>query len=173
MLQCQVCSMSNVKRWQHLGFPTRSHTLHTAHCLQRVVQGLGIVHITDLLYLWLDLWKEVGELDVCREEEASGGGAAQVELGVQKLELHRRTATDDHWSVSGKARDAGSLQSQPDAFTAVWAVRQEMQTVTTTRFHFHWSESGKARDAGSHNHTLSLWVVGAQHTDSAPCLRAD
>ena len=46
------------------------------------------------LYLALDLGEQVDELDVCAEEEASRRHAAQVELRVQKLELHRGTVTE-------------------------------------------------------------------------------
>lgn len=43
---------------------------------------------TDLLDLWFNLREQVGELDVGGEEEASGGGATQVKLGMKKAELH-------------------------------------------------------------------------------------
>ena len=39
-------------------------------------------HTTHFLYLRFDLWEEVDELDVDREQESPCGGGAQVELGV-------------------------------------------------------------------------------------------
>ena len=50
----------------------------------------NLAHFLDLR---LDFGKEVDELDVSGQEELSGVETAQVELGVQQLELHDRTAT--------------------------------------------------------------------------------
>ena len=44
--------------------------------------------ITYLLHLPLDLGEEVDKLDVSRQQQAAGGHATQVELGVEQLELH-------------------------------------------------------------------------------------
>ena len=48
----------------------------------------NLAHFLDLR---LDFGKEVDELDVSGQEELSGVETAQVELGVQQLELHDRT----------------------------------------------------------------------------------
>ena len=43
---------------------------------------------THVLYNLLDLREQIDELDIGGEEEASRGGGAEVELGMEEVELH-------------------------------------------------------------------------------------
>jgi len=55
----------------------------------QTVKWYGNPHVkVYLLYLCLDLRKQVNELDVSGEHELSCCQAAQVELGMQQLELN-------------------------------------------------------------------------------------